>query len=80
MRILVSTGLWHLKGKLLKSFDGAFEQVDRFFSVDSFGLDWTYYDRYIEALENITPEDIRATATEYFKWDEFVIVRVSGEI
>ena len=68
----------YLKGKLLKSFDGAFEQVDRFFSVDSFGLDWTFYDDYIYALEKITPKDIQATANQYFKWNEFVIVRAGG--
>ena len=68
----------YLKGKLLKSFDGAFEQVDRFFSVDSFDLDWTFYDDYIYALEKITPEDIQATANQYFKWNEFVIVRAGG--
>lgn len=68
----------YLKGKVLKSFDGAFEQVDRFFSVDSFGLDWSFYDRYIETLENITPEEIKSTALKYFKWSDFVIVKVGG--
>lgn len=69
----------YLKGKLLKSFDGAFEQIDRFFSVDSFGLDWSHYDRYIDTLEHITPEEIQATALKYFKWDDFVIVKAGGE-
>lgn len=68
----------YLKGKLLKSFDGAFEQVDRFFSVDSFGLDWSYYDDYIQALEKITPEEIRKMAQQYFKWEDFVIVQAGG--
>lgn len=68
----------YLKGKLLKSFDGAFEQVDRFFSVDSFGLDWTFYDDYINALEQITPADIQATAMKYFKWSDFVIIKAGG--
>ena len=69
----------YLKGKLLKSFDGAFEQIDRFFSVDSFGLDWSYYDNYILILESITPEEIRDTAKQYFKWEDFVLVKAGGE-
>lgn len=68
----------YLKGKLLKSFDGAFEQVDRFFSVDSFGLDWSYYDSFIETLEKITPQDIQSIAKQYFNWSDFVIVKVGG--
>ena len=69
----------YLKGKLLKSFDGAFEQIDRFFSVDSFGLDWSYYDNYIQTLESITAEEIRGTAKQYLKWEDFVLVKAGGE-
>jgi len=68
----------YLKGKLLKSFDGAFEQIDRFFSIDSFGLDWGYYDCYIQELENITPEDLKNIANEFFKWEDFVMVKVGN--
>lgn len=68
----------YLKGKLLKSFDGAFEQVDRFFSVDSFGLDWSYYDKYISTLHEITPEEIKEVANFYFGWDDFVLVKCGG--
>jgi predicted Zn-dependent peptidase len=68
----------YLKGSLLKSFDGAFEQIDRFFSVDSFGLDWSYYDKYIDVLQQITPEEIRETASTYFVWTDFLIVKCGG--
>ncbi len=69
----------YLKGTLLKGFDGAFEQVDRFFSVDSFGLSWSYYDQYIETLESITPEEIKQTAIQYLNWEDFVRVKVGGQ-
>lgn len=68
----------YLKGKLLKSFDGAFEQVDRFFAVDAFGLNWSYYDDYIQTLSHITPQDIQYAAEKYFKWEEFVLVQAGG--
>ena len=69
----------YLKGNLLKGFDGAFEQIDRFFSVDSFGLDWSYFDCYIQKLDTITPEEIREISLKYFKWEDFVLVKVGGE-
>ncbi len=69
----------YLKGSLLKGFDGAFEQVDRFFSVDSFGLDWSYYDNYINTLETISPKEIQEISTKYLKWEDFVFVKVGGK-
>ena len=69
----------YLKGSLLKSFDGAFEQIDRFFSVDSFGLGWSYYDQYIDVLQQITPEEIKKTARSYFNWDDFLAVKCGGD-
>ena len=69
----------YLKGNLLKGFDGAFEQIDRFFSVDSFGLDWSYYDDYIKTLETITPKEIQKISNQYLNWDDFVFVKVGGK-
>ena len=64
----------YLKGKLLKGFDGAFDQADRFFTINTFGLTWSYYDDYIRTIETITAEEIKAIAIKYFSFDEFVIV------
>ena len=69
----------YLKGSLLKGFDGAFEQMDRFFSVDSFGLDWSYYDRYVKTIETITPTDIQKISNQYLQWEDFVFVKVGGK-
>tara|TARA_B100000614_G_scaffold205648_1_gene187583 strand:- start:359 stop:775 length:417 start_codon:yes stop_codon:yes gene_type:complete len=69
----------YLRGSLLKGFDGAFEQIDRFFSVDSFGLGWTYYDQYIKTLESITPKDIQKISIQYLDWNDFVFVKVGGK-
>lgn len=64
----------YLKGKLVKGFDGAFEQADRFFTINTFGLDWSFYDDYIETIETITAEEVREVAIKYFSFDELVIV------
>ena len=64
----------YLKGKLLKGFDSAFNQADRFFTINTFGLTWSFYDDYIRTIETITAEEIKAIAIKYFSFDEFVIV------
>tara|TARA_B110000211_G_scaffold233428_1_gene299647 strand:+ start:2000 stop:3259 length:1260 start_codon:yes stop_codon:yes gene_type:complete len=64
----------YLKGKLLKGFDGAFDQADRFFTINTFGLTWSFYDDYIETIETITAEEVKAIAIKYFSFDELVIV------
>ena len=70
----------YLKGNLLKGFDGAFEQIDRFFSVDSFGLGWSYYDEYIKTLETINPEEIQKISIQYLQWEDFVFVKAGGKL
>ena len=64
----------YLKGKLLKGFDGAFDQADRFFTINTFGLTWSFYDDYISTVETITAEEVKAIAIKYFSFDELVIV------
>jgi len=64
----------YLKGKMLKGFDGAFEQADRYFTINTFGLKWDFYDDYIKTLETISAEDVKAIANKYFSFDELVIV------
>jgi predicted Zn-dependent peptidase len=64
----------YLKGKLLKGFDGAFDQADRFFTINTFGLTWSFYDDYIKTIETITAEEVKAIANKYFSFDELVIV------
>lgn len=66
----------YLKGKLLKSFDGAFEQVERYLNVQAFGLDWSYYDHYIKVLESITPAEIVEIAKIYFDINDMTVVKV----
>ena len=57
----------YLKGNLLRSFDGVFEQMDKFISVNLFGLTQQHYLEYMDLLDNITPEDIQNIAQKYFK-------------
>lgn len=69
----------YLKGKILKSFDGPFEQADRFFTINAFGLDWSFYNEYLETLDAITPKEVQEIARKYFKYEDLVIVSAGGE-
>lgn len=75
----LDTLISYLKGKVIRSFDGAFEQADRYFSIKSFNLGWDYYFDYVKMLEHITPEMIREAAKKYFNWDAFTIIKAGGQ-
>jgi predicted Zn-dependent peptidase len=64
----------YLKGKMLKGFDGAFEQADRYFTINTFGLKWDFYENYLKTLETISAEDVKVIANKYFSFDELVVV------
>jgi predicted Zn-dependent peptidase len=43
----------YMLGSLLKSFDGPFEQIDRYKAVVLFGVDEGYQARFTEAIKNL---------------------------
>lgn len=56
----------YMLGQFLKSCDGAFNMASLFESVDSFGLDYSFYDDYIKTIKNITPKTIKELGVKYF--------------
>jgi len=66
----------YMLGELLKNSDGPFAMMDQFLMVNRFGLDFSYYDRLIETLKEITPNDIRELARKYLSWDDMIVVSV----
>lgn len=61
-------------GQMLKASDGPFAMMDRFLGVDDFGLDYDYYTKKIELIKSISPEDIKAMAQKYLKWEDMTVV------
>jgi predicted Zn-dependent peptidase len=57
----------YMLGHFLKSCDGAFNMASLFESVDSFGLDYSFYDEYINTIKTITPKTIKELGVKYFK-------------
>ena len=62
----------YMLGQLLKNCDGAFSLSDRFVGLLMYDLDYSYYDRYIKTLNEITPQQILNLSQEYLNPDTFL--------
>ncbi|MEO5910921.1 MAG: pitrilysin family protein [Pelobium sp.] len=61
----------YLMGSLLGSLENAFSHADKFKNLYFFGLDYSYYDRYIETIKSISPEELMRLANQYWDYDSF---------
>ncbi len=64
----------YLLGQLLKGADGPYAMSDLFLSVDTYNLDFTFYDEYIDKIQNIEPKELQELAIKYLNWDTMSIV------
>jgi zinc protease len=62
----------YMLGQLLKNCDGAFSLSDRFIGLLMYDLNYSYYDRYIKTLNEITPVEILALCQEFLNPDTFL--------
>jgi predicted Zn-dependent peptidase len=60
-------------GQLLKNSDGPFAQMDRFLSVEKFGMKMEYYNELLESFKSCTAGDIMLLANKHLKLDELSI-------
>ncbi len=56
----------YMLGSLLKESDGVFSIADRFKGVYFKGDSFDFYNRYIQAINNVTSKDLLNTAQKYF--------------
>ena len=59
----------YMLGSLLGSLENAFSHADKFKNIHFFGLNYSYYDNYINTVKNITPQDLKEMANRYLDWD-----------
>lgn len=69
----------YMLGQFLKSCDGAFNMASLFEAVNSYGLDYSFYNQYIETIKTITPKTLQELGVKYFNVNELKEV-VVGEI
>ncbi len=62
----------YMLGDLLRSFDGPFEISASFINIIDLGLDTNYYDKAIEAIRTITPNEIILIANKYLQEDTLI--------
>jgi len=68
----------YLTGELQRMFDGAFALASSFKSILDFDLDYTYYDKLISTVKNITPNELKDLANKYLQPESFYEV-VAGK-
>lgn len=55
----------YLLGKLLKSCDGPFNMAELFENVHFYGLNYDFYNQYIQKIKSITADELMALANNY---------------
>ncbi len=69
----------YILGSFLRSVDGAFAQADNFKSLLEYGLDYNYFNRYIEVVKSITPGEIRDLSQQYLDPESLRLLTVGRE-
>lgn len=62
----------YILGQVLRSVDGPFALADKFKAVWEFGLDYSYFDRYFNAVKTVTPQQIRDMANKYLRQEDLI--------
>ena len=69
----------YLSGSLMRSMDGAFNLSDRTKGLVLYGLDFSYFERYFNAIRTVTPDDLLAMASKYFDKSTFYQLEVGDK-
>ncbi len=66
----------YMTGTFLSSLETSFALADKFKSTYFYGLDYSYYDQFLDRIANITPKRIQDLANQYFTPGNFNLVTV----
>jgi zinc protease len=61
----------YMMGQLLGDLDGPFQLIGRWKTYVLNGLDGSFFDRYVQTIKTITPEEIRELARKYLNPEDF---------
>ena len=64
----------YLLGEFLRDFDGPFALAGSFKAISDFGLDYSFYDEYLNILRGITSERLMQLAKQYLNPEDFYTV------
>jgi zinc protease len=66
----------YMLGSFMNQLNTPFDLMDRFKAIHYTGLDYSYYDRFIETVKTISSETIQKIAQTHFTPNNLVIVKV----
>ncbi len=66
----------YMLGAMLGSLENAFSHADKFKNVYFSGLDYSYYDNYIQTVKQIDSAQLKALANIYLNAEDFTKVVV----
>jgi len=69
----------YILGSFLRSVDGAFAQADNFKSLLEYGMDYAYFDRYIDVVKNITSEELLDLSQKYLDPESLRLLTVGQQ-
>ncbi|MDI9339294.1 MAG: pitrilysin family protein [Sediminibacterium sp.] len=69
----------YILGQFLQSVAGPFSLADKFKAIWEFGLDYNYFDNYLNAVKSVTAKELQDLANKYFNEDDMVEC-VAGKI
>lgn len=61
----------YMLGVFLKDADGPFDLAEKYIGLLKYGIDYSYYQRWINIVKTITPEELQALAQKYLVDEEF---------
>jgi predicted Zn-dependent peptidase len=64
----------YMLGELIRNFDGPFSTSENIRSLLENDMDLTYYNRFVETIHNITPQQIHELALKHLNPDDFYII------
>jgi len=69
----------YMLGSLLGSLENAFSHADKFKNTYFFGLDASYYERYVQTVRTISPQKLLELANTYLQFDKLEKVIVGKQ-
>lgn len=63
----------YMIGSFINSFSGAFSEIDKFKTLQTNGLEMSFYTKYLEDLQQVTPKQIQEMANRYLSWTDLTL-------
>jgi len=62
----------YVLGHFLRSVDGPFSLASKFKSIWEYGLDYSFYEHYFNAVKTVNPKELRDLANQYFQQHDMI--------